>query len=303
MMNVEKWPPLYDLFMEKVLIIGSNGMLGSAVTKYFSAQKIEVTEANRNGKPAVSGNNFINFDILTDPTEKLTVQTFDYVINCSGLIKHKIVNNEEAQIINGDFPKKLSNFFKDNSRIIQIATDCVFSGSDSNYSEKSTRDANDIYGLSKIIGEVDAENFLNLRTSVIGVEVDSKVELLEWVRKAPLGAILNGYENHFWNGTTTLAFAKVVFGIVKNEGFMSGTFHLVPSDFKSKSELIKMIAQNFHRIDLTIKDTFGPENINRTLSTIYPRVNECLWHNAGYSEIPTIEDMIGEYVDWIEVNR
>ena len=291
--------------MPKVLVIGSNGMLGSTITKYFYLQSVEVTEANRNGSPVIRENSFINFDIFKDPLETLRPvnSNFDFVLNCSGLIKHKIVEGEKAMVVNGEFPQQLASMFGRSARIIQIATDCVFSGKGLNYTEASEKDATDVYGVSKIAGEVQSNNFLNLRTSVIGLEIEAKIELLEWVIKAPAGEVLNGFTNHFWNGITTLAFAKVILGIIRSGNFEAGTLHLIPANSTSKAELIRLIALNFNRNDLTILDTLGPQSIDRTLSTLHPNKNKRLWADAGYLKIPTIEDMIREYAEWTGVNK
>ena len=69
---------------------------------------------------------------------------------------------------------------ENNIRFIQISTDCVFTGKKGNYSEKDKPDSLDLYGHSKILGEINEKNHLTLRTSTIGFEKYSKRGLLEW---------------------------------------------------------------------------------------------------------------------------
>ena len=99
--------------------------------------------------------------------------------------------------------------------MIQIATDCVYSGKTGGYNEDSLHDALDAYGKTKSLGEVRSSTFLNIRSSIIGPEINHKVLLLEWFLKQPKGAVLNGFSNHLWNGVTTLQFAELCLTIIK----------------------------------------------------------------------------------------
>lgn len=81
--------------------------------------------------------------------------------------------------MNSEFPHIISEIFP-KSKIFQIATDCVFSGTKGNYTEDDFHNATDIYGKTKSLGEVKNNNFFNLRTSIIGKELDGKFSLIEW---------------------------------------------------------------------------------------------------------------------------
>jgi dTDP-4-dehydrorhamnose reductase len=73
-----------------------------------------------------------------------------------------------AQIVNSQ--KKI--------RLIHFSTDCVFSGTKGNYKETDLPDAQDIYGRSKLLGQISYSNTLTLRTSIIGHELQTKYSLL-----------------------------------------------------------------------------------------------------------------------------
>ena len=49
-----------------------------------------------------------------------------------------------------------------------------------NYSETDKVDAKDLYGISKFKGEIKSNNVLNIRTSIIGIELNSSYSLLNW---------------------------------------------------------------------------------------------------------------------------
>lgn len=224
----------------------------------------------------------------------------DWIINCIGVIKQKIDESDRNSVentfkINRDLPLQLARAIEQtNTKVIQIATDCVFSGSVGNYSENSCHDALDLYGKSKSSGEINSKEFVNLRVSIIGREIESKFSIADWFLSQDRGASIEGYQNHFWNGITTLAFSRIAAGIIRSDKEVSGTVHIVPSDHVSKYELLNLLSKYFDRGDIKIKPINTSSQIDRTLCTIYPEINKSIWKNAGYESIPSIEDLIAE---------
>ena len=282
-------------------------MLGSTLTKFLSNTNHKVIESNTTGKAVVFGNQSIKFDIESqEVTEAFGTisKEIDFILNCSGLIKHKINESDPLSVasaykVNVEFPKKLSEFFLFfKTRIIQIATDCVFSGSVGNYDEESIHDATDVYGTSKSQGEIAAENLMILRCSVIGKEIQSHVEFMDWILGQPANSKLHGFTNHYWNGLTTYHFAKIVYGIIESNSFKSGVHHVLPRDAVSKFELIGLICKSFAREDIQI-EAFESENfVDRRLGTKFPTVNDEFWKLAGYDGPLSIQQMIAEYSNW-----
>ena len=281
--------------MSNVLILGGTGMLGHAVLQEFAGFSGNVNFTSRSG----SG---IPFDVLSDPVDSLAkfVGSDHYIINCLGITKPHIDDDNEqdvarAKLVNSLFPAKLASLAENTgSRVIQIATDCVFSGRKGHYLETDAHDAADVYGKTKSLGEVVSNNVMHIRVSTIGRELGRNTLLLEWVLSHAQGATIPGYTDHFWNGVTTNHFANVVRGIIENDGFRSGLSHLVPADELSKADLVRQIASAFGRTDLIIKDTDSGKPVDRTLSTTDPAFNKSLWAGAGYPDIPTIEQLIAE---------
>lgn len=281
--------------MSKILILGGTGMLGRAVLEEFDGFTGDASFTSRSG----SG---IPFDVLSDPIDDLAkfVVKGGYIINCLGITKPHINDDNEqdvarAKLVNSLFPAELASLAENTgSRVIQIATDCVFSGRKGHYLETDTHDAEDVYGKTKSLGEVVSENVMHIRVSTIGRELGRSTLLLEWVLSHAQGATIPGYTDHFWNGVTTNHFAKVVRGIIEDDGFRSGLSHLVPADELSKADLVRQIASAFGRSDLMVKDTESGKPVDRTLSTTDPAFNKSLWAGAGYPDIPTIEQLIAE---------
>jgi dTDP-4-dehydrorhamnose reductase len=298
--------------MASILVIGSTGMLGSAVTKFLASSNHKVIESNTSGTSLISSNTCIKFDISKNSAEELlnlVLVPLDYIVNCSGVIKHKIDESDvesisNAKRINSDFPRELAIISSGSAlKIIQIATDCVYSGGSGLYDEESAHDATDIYGVTKSKGEVLFDNVMILRCSVIGREVNSHVEFMDWVLGQANAAKLSGFSNHLWNGLTTLHFAKIVLGIISANTFKSGTHHVVPSDSASKFEMIEMVCKSFAREDIEVEKGLAEIAVDRRLITKFPEVNRDLWLNAGYDKPLSIQEMIIEYSNWVRTGK
>jgi dTDP-4-dehydrorhamnose reductase len=283
---------------KRILVLGINGMLGHTCFEYFtSLKRFKLFGTWRRE----AFENIGMFDATeADISELINEIRPDWIINCIGVIKQKIQFDIEESIenaftINSNFPKKLASAIAGTDvKVLQIATDCVFKGEAGSYSESSLHDATDAYGQSKSLGEIQAPEFMNLRVSIIGRERDSNYSLTDWFLTRSQGATVDGYINHFWNGITTLAFARIAEGIIQKGEFSAGTFHIVPNDEVSKFELLKMMRQHFKREDLTVIPAAGPENVDRRLSTIHPDLNAKLWSAAGYRKVPTISELLKE---------
>ena len=290
----------------QIAILGSTGMLGTGLLDYFHSVDVPVTEISRNSGGLYPNNRHIQFDITRNPVSKLIdgLSNNSFLINASGIIKHKINSNSlenlaDAIKVNSVFPHELSEkCIAKKVRIFQIATDCVYSGEQGNYSETDLHDPTDIYGVTKSLGEGESQNVMTLRCSMIGLERDSSFEFLNWVIDQPPDQTIQGFENHLWNGLTTLHVAKILKGIIDTGGFLEGVHHLVPKDFTSKLELIELVASEFERQDLVVVKSKGDKAVDRRLITVNNGRNRDYWKWAGYAQPLGISEMIAEYKDW-----
>jgi dTDP-4-dehydrorhamnose reductase len=285
------------LDLKKVLILGATGMLGSACVKVLATHPdLEVIGTSRIFDPK-----FVEFDASKDDISRLLNQTKpNWIINCIGIIKPYINENEPnsvaiAKNINSDFPRVLEKISSElGARVIQIATDCVFSGDSGLYSESDPHDATDVYGKTKSQGEASGPNFMNIRCSIIGPEVGRSTSLLEWFKNQPADAALNGFTDHLWNGITTYHFARLCAGIINSDEFMPGVHHFIPGDIVSKANLLHIFAEVYNRPDITISDIKSQKSINRTLQTKNSELNSKLWKMAGYVTAPSVREMVIE---------
>ncbi|MDO8269800.1 MAG: sugar nucleotide-binding protein [Candidatus Levybacteria bacterium] len=276
--------------MRKIAIIGATGMLGSAV---YSALKdnfeLLITYRNKQNlsllyKKIGKGHRIkaLPLDIQNIYREYVNstgngsgikktklfldiLSEYDAIINCTGVIK-PFVNTDPAStlFINGAFPNILSRDLKD--KLLHVTTDCVFDGiSGAPYTEKSTKNPNDLYGLSKSLGEPD--DSLVLRTSFIGREIGKPSSLLEWV-VSNKGKKIIGYENHLWNGITTKEFGKVCFKIISDRSKYpkNGIFHIFSNEI-SKYEILTKINEKYNLGAIIEKKKVQP--IDRRLGTVF----------------------------------
>jgi dTDP-4-dehydrorhamnose reductase len=294
--------------MRKILILGSTGMLGSQVLKVLQELKnFKVYATYKNNKKKLllkklikinSNVTFIKFNVGL--LNKVKLSKYNYIINCIGIIKPYIREKDQSSIleaikVNSLFPHQLITASK-KVKVFQIATDCVFDGSKGNYTEIDTHNPLDVYGKSKSLGELRCSNFFNIRCSIIGTELHDHKSLLDWFKYLPLNSKINGFKNHQWNGITTYAFGKVIYGLIKSNLKIPQIIHLVPKNSINKFNLLKIFKKIFLRRDIFISYINSKDKINRTLKTIYPDLNKKIWKLAGYKDIPTLEYLIKEIV-------
>jgi dTDP-4-dehydrorhamnose reductase len=280
--------------MTKVLVLGATGMLGHSVAKVFkndpAMQLIQTSRTKLEG--------FLKFEAMKDDVAELIKYVNpDWVINCIGVIKPHIDEKSPESVlraveINGIFPYLLAK--STTKSVIQIATDCVYSGDKGSYNESDLHDATDVYGKTKSLGEIDFKNLIHLRVSIIGPEAGRSTSLLEWFKNQPEGAELNGFTDHLWNGITTHHFGRISHGIVSNDLIGLGKTHIVPNDKVTKAKLLKIFSEAYNRADITISEVKSAKTIDRTLSTLDATLNTKIWNIAGFKAIPTIQEMVLE---------
>ena len=288
--------------MSNILILGIDGMLGNMLANVFSQKssgKLFFTSRRDAPINEYLNGEIINFDASSMGfTNLVTTVKPDFVINCIGAIKPLIKESDpksviNAQTINSFLPLNIAKSTNEfNFKYLQIGTDCVFNGEKGMYNEESNTDAIDVYGKTKIAGEIMIKNKTVIRSSIIGPEYGPGRSLLNWFYHEQSDSV-NGFNNHLWNGVTTLNFANVINGIIENNYDAGLIQHLIPSDVVTKYELLHLFAKYFKK-DIGINKTEADTVINRTLSTLNPEQNKILWKFGGYDEIPSVEENIEE---------
>jgi dTDP-4-dehydrorhamnose reductase len=235
---------------KRVLVLGVSGMLGNAVLRFFaqsdvysvvgSARSVAVLRLLQPElrEHVVCGVDVENADSLM---RLFTLARPDVVINCIGLVKQlaAAVDPLAAIPINALLPHRLAQICDvAGARLIHLSTDCVFAGTRGMYREQDVSDAQDLYGRSKYLGELDYPHTVTLRTSMIGHELSSAHGLLGWFL-AQQGPV-KGFTRAIFSGLPTVEIARVV---IPNAD-LGGLYH-VSAEPINKFELLKLVAQAY----------------------------------------------------------
>ncbi len=178
--------------------------------------------------------------------EKIKQIEPDVVVNAVGIIKQVPLakNVINTLLINSIFPHQLSELAEEfEFRLINISTDCVFSGEKGNYSESDLADAQDLYGKSKHLGEVVTGNCLTLRTSIIGRELETSHSLVEWFL-SNRGESVKGFVNAIYTGFPTIVLADIMSNLIENHPDLCGLYH-VSSEPINKLNLLRLINEAY----------------------------------------------------------
>jgi dTDP-4-dehydrorhamnose reductase len=187
------------------------------------------------------------------------------VINAVGIVKQRSTADEAIPSleINALLPHRLAVLCKAvGARLVHMSTDCVFSGRKGRYRETDPSDAEDLYGRTKYLGEVQEPNCVTLRTSMIGPELSRKTGLLEWFL-AQRGTI-RGYRNAIFSGFTTIELARIIEMLLARFPEASGLYHVSTAPI-SKFDLLNLLKQ---RLDLAVEITpFDDFRCDRSLDS------------------------------------
>lgn len=188
-------------------------------------------------------------DVLdTDGLMRLFAQVRpDIVINCIGVVK-QVAEAEDPLIvlpINAVLPHRLARLCElTSARLIHISTDCVFAGTKGMYTEQDPPDPQDLYGRSKLLGEVESPHAITLRTSLIGHELSSARALVGWFL-AQRGTV-RGFTHAIFSGLSTVEFARVIRDYVLPHPNLHGVHH-VSSAAISKYDLLNLVGEIYKK--------------------------------------------------------
>lgn len=275
----------------KVLILGGTGMVGHTISIYFMEKGHDVTILSRRKVDfayCIVGD--AKNEVLLN--EIIKVGNYDAIINAVGILNEDADNHKsEAVLLNSYLPHLLVKLTENSkTKIVHMSTDCVFSGREGGYNEKSFRDGETFYDRTKALGEIENDKDLTLRCSIIGPDMNSNgIGLFNWFMKQKNQ--LNGYEKVIWTGVTTLTLAKAIEQACEDN--LTGLYNLVNNETINKYELLKLFNKTFKGNQIKI------------LKSKYPVVNKSLINtrNDFSFEVPSYEAMIFKMKNWIIEHR
>lgn len=277
---------------KKVLVLGSTGLIGHQVYNYLKLNS-DYELSNISYRKKLQEDTVLldvrNEKKFIDAIEKIKP---DIIINCIGiLISGANKDPENAIFINAYIPHRLMRLADDiDAKLIQISTDCVFSGDKKEpYLESDEKDGKDTYAKAKGLGEIINNKHLTLRTSVIGPELKTNgEELFHWFMNQ--SGTINGFTKAIWSGVTTLELAKAVKWAVENS--ITGLYHVTNNQSINKNALLNII-KNHTKKDIEIIPVDGKE-VDKSFIDTRKEVNYI---------IPYYDVMIKEMVSLIANNK
>jgi dTDP-4-dehydrorhamnose reductase len=293
----------------RVIVLGASGMLGSMVLDHLFQnsnfhlvatvrrssliRKLSARMEDVEWRP-------LHADRSNLKTLTAVLSNVAWAVNAIGITKPHIHAEtagevERAVKVNAMFPHLLAQAAqKVGCRVLQIATDCVYSGRRGLYTEQDEHDPLDVYGKTKSLGEVHSKNVYHLRCSIIGPEPSGHLSLMDWFLRQPPHTKVTGFTNHQWNGITTLHFARICRGVITRDLELPHVQHIVPRGIVSKAQLLQCIAREFAPRGVSVDPANATVGIDRTLNTLNEPLNQVLWEAAGYERPPSVAEMVAE---------
>jgi dTDP-4-dehydrorhamnose reductase len=265
-------------------------MLGHQVVNYFlkfdDYDVIDIAFRSKLREKTIISN-------VTDKTafEKVVTELSpDFIVNCIGVLIHGSNNVENAIYLNAYLPHQLKKISKNiDAKLIHISTDCVFSGDKGGYIESDVKDGKGIYSQTKILGEIEDDSNITLRTSIIGPELKDNGEgLFHWFMNQQ--GDISGFTKAIWSGVTTIELAKVIKWAIDNR--ITGSYHVTNNSSISKYELLKLF-QKYLKKDINIKSVNG-KSVDKSF------IDTRLLMNY---KIPSYDRMISDLVSLIANNK
>ncbi len=276
--------------MKKVLILGATGLIGHQVYLRLKAHKgYEIFSFAHQRKIA---NDTILLDVRNEVLLEQAILEInpDIVVNCMGvLITEANKNPEHAVFLNAYIPLRLKSIATIvGAKLVHISTDCVFSGKKGSYLESDIKDADDIYGRTKALGEVTESPHVTLRTSVVGPEIKDGEELFHWFMTQE--GEIQGFTRFLWSGVTTLELAKAVEWVIEND--IQGLYHVTNGQPINKYDLL-MLFKKHTKKNIEIKAVEG-RITDKTFIDTRKEINYL---------IPDYDEMVRDMVFLIKNNR
>lgn len=262
--------------MKKILVTGSNGLLGQKLTDIsICDEEIELvaTSVGANRHPVRSGYVYEEFDIrdadrLIELVEKYRP---DAIINTAAMTNVDTCESERelCEALNVVAVAKLVSVCeKYNIHLVQISTDFIFDGEDGPYSEDAEPNPLSYYGRTKL----EAENLLKTSTSrwailrtiiVYGIVSDmSRSNIVLWAKGAlEKGAPIN-VVNDQWR-MPTLAEDLALGCILAAKKEAEGVFNISGKDMMSILEIVERVA-DFYGLDKSLINPISAESLNQS---------------------------------------
>ena len=261
--------------MKKVLITGSNGLLGQKlIDLYRPITDIQLIATSRgaNRYPKSEGYIYAELDITNEKNVKDVLEQFrpDTVINTAAMTNVDACESDKegCDALNVHAVEYLTESCNEiDAHFIHLSTDFIFDGEDGPYTEDDTPNPLSYYGLSKWKGEQIIMNksrkWAIARTILVyGVVHNmSRGNIVLWAKGAlEKGEPINVVNDQFRMPTLAEDLAMGCRLIENTEA--EGVYNISGKDLMSIDELVSRIA-DFYKLDKSIIQTISSETLNQ----------------------------------------
>ena len=259
----------------KVLITGSNGLLGQKLLhKLRVDEEINLVAISRGKNRVSEKNGYTYFDLdITDNDEVQRViveQMPDVVINTAAMTNVDMCEDKKdaCDALNVNAVQYLADACQEiNAHLIHISTDFIFDGEDGPYTEEDTPNPLSYYGLSKLKSEqllqAHMVKWTILRTIVVfGTgERLSKENIVLWAKGAlEKGDSLNIIDDQFRAPTLAEDLADACILALKKKAY--GIFNVSGKDIMSIYEMVERI-RKYYGLDTTNLSRISTSTLNQ----------------------------------------
>lgn len=270
----------------KYLVLGAGGMAGHIITNYLIEQG-EVVEGLEMRKLDYCKTHVLDVTHFEQLEELVLNNDYDCIINCIGILNQAADNHKDlAILLNSYLPHFLVKITKDfKTKVIQMSTDCVFSGKRGHYTESDNPDGETYYDKTKALGEINDDKNLTFRNSIIGPDINENgIGLFNWFMKQ--SGEINGFEKSLWAGVTTLTLAKAMHKASYCN--LTGLYNLVNNEVTNKYELVCLFNKYMNKV----------LKINKVDGIVH---DKSLYRTRNDFEyiVPSYEQQIKEMSEWI----
>jgi len=243
----------------RLLVLGASGLLGRSVAAVMGRRTGgDLHLAVGHGQaPTVPSATTHRLDLrrLDATSVFLNELRPDLVINCAGIVKSICNDGYQAALINTLLPHLVVEAIRPwGGRLLHVSTDCVFSGNRGGYTEFDLPDPVDLYGRTKLAGEVTEPPHLTVRTSFIGLEAGNTKGLLGWFLEQK--GTVRGFRKAIWSGLTADALAEILCSLIERRD-VTGLLHIA-GEAIDKFQLLYLAAEVFGKTDVHIEPVDEP---------------------------------------------
>jgi dTDP-4-dehydrorhamnose reductase len=262
--------------MKKILITGSNGLLGQKLVKlllFSEGFEFLATSSGENRIEKYKDFSYKSMNITNETEVSEIIESYypDVVINTAAKTNVDACESDKDACwdLNVNAVKYLLNACKKvNAQLIHLSTDFIFDGENGPYSEEDKPNPLSYYGESKLAAEKllqndEYANWAIARTIIVyGIGDNmSRSNIVLWAKSAlEKGEPLTIVDDQFRSPTFADDLAKGCLLIAEKNA--KGIYHLSGKDQMSILELVKRVA-TFYKLDASIVSPIKSLSLNQ----------------------------------------